>query len=235
MPIDFKYNIKDLTRITRGLDSLHRSAYPVAIRQTLNDLAFEAKKNELKKSAQHNFTVRTPSFFNKFSKVEKATGFNTRTMNAKMGMVGDETANFEQQEVGGSVVHKNIGLMDARVARNLNRKVRRVNYLQKGRTPIDSNRPIKQSGKSNYVANAYAALKQNRLFRHKNFLIKIEKITPKRNGVKIKSKLLYDSKENRKVSLQATRFIEETAIATMHNLPKFFIKNAERQFKKYLK
>ena len=227
--VQFKADTKELAKITKALDGLHKSAFPVAARQTLNDLAFNAKKKELQKTAANNFTVRSRSFFNKFSKVEKASGLDVSKMKANMGMIGKETENFHAQEVGGTVEHSTIPNESARISNSDKKRVRKVNYA-KGRVV----RPRSQK-KKDFPKNAAIAFKQNKLLKHKGVILKIKSIKKTRKGIVIKSDAIYRDELNRNVRITGTDFIQETAMESMKKLNRFYAKNANQRFKKYLK
>ena len=72
-------------QLTAKLEKLHRSAFPSAVRNTLNETAFNAKKL-IPKNTDNNFTIRQKNLFSRFSKVEKATGFDVKSMSSKVGI-----------------------------------------------------------------------------------------------------------------------------------------------------
>ena len=65
-----------LSVFTQQLRKMHRKELPLAIRNTLTDVAVETKKN-IPNSAKRKFTVRNPGFFKAFTGFEKATGLRT--------------------------------------------------------------------------------------------------------------------------------------------------------------
>jgi len=58
----FNINTDDIVQLTLKLEKLHRSAMPVAVRQSLNRAAFNMKKTEIGKSFDRNFIVRRSAF-----------------------------------------------------------------------------------------------------------------------------------------------------------------------------
>ena len=81
----FDVNTDGAIQLTAKLEKLHRSAFPVAVRGTLNDAAFKTK-SLVPKVARSKFTTRQKSFFRAFSTVDKATGFDLRNMKATAGI-----------------------------------------------------------------------------------------------------------------------------------------------------
>lgn len=226
---------KDTKKIAKSLKQLHRSSFPVAVRETLNNTAFDVKKFEIKKSAKQNFIVRNERFFNKFSKVVKANGFNVNAMNSKVGMLDQpESANFHEQEVGGSVKRKNIGLDNSRTSNSKDKKVRKPFWLEKGKRTINAG-TIKPRNKKSFVVAAKKAHKKNKLLRFGRFIIKVNNVRKTKKGIKLTSKLLYSSVRDRKVDLKPTKFIEEAATAAAPRMKRHFQVAANKQFKKYFK
>ena len=66
-------------QLTAKLEKLHRSAFPSAVRNTLNDVAFETK-SLIPKKAEGKFTIRQKNLFKRMSLVNKATGWNINNM-----------------------------------------------------------------------------------------------------------------------------------------------------------
>ncbi len=124
--IKFHINTKPLQNFSKVLTDLHKSALPIAIRGTLNDMAFKMKTVEIAKSTASTFTIRQKNFFKANSKFDPATGFDVKKMVATVGMYDDKlkklgggknfaVSELEQQEKGGNINHKTfIGMRRAR-------------------------------------------------------------------------------------------------------------------------
>ncbi|KKN42121.1 hypothetical protein LCGC14_0716250, partial [marine sediment metagenome] len=69
-------NTDEVVRYSNKLEKLHRSAFPIAIRGTLNNAAFDVKQKTMPVSAEKEFVNRQPNFFKANSKVNMAKGFN---------------------------------------------------------------------------------------------------------------------------------------------------------------
>ena len=107
MPYALNIDTKQITKLTENLRQLHKSAFPVAARQTLNDLAFDMKQKQIGPTAQTTFTVRNKAMFSRFSKVQKAQGLNVSGMVAQSGMIDKGPGKtFDKQEKGGSYEHE---------------------------------------------------------------------------------------------------------------------------------
>ncbi len=234
--------------LTVKLNSLSRSAFPVAVRQTLNDAAFDVKQKTLDTSATKNFIRRSPNFFKRFSGVNKATGFSVSAMRAEVGMtaMGQSTAqtaidHMNQQEGGGGIKGGIDYLKGSRGGSNL-RKVAKSNYLKKSNVLTGPYRR-KGTAKSNFIASAYAALKTGKLMKFKAASGKIffsqvtnmSTVAKGRNKGKmtIKSKLVIQERGG--ITVKATHFSREAAMMTYAKLPSFYQAQAEKQFTKMLK
>lgn len=237
-------NTSAVTRYTERLEELNRSAFPVAVRQTLNDAAFDVKNRTLTKSANKNFTRRSPNFFKTFSRVEKATGFNINSMRSVVGMSANgkksaKTAidNMEKQESGGRISDGAAYLKDARGGSNAKR-VNKSSYFNSGRKLTGPSRS--KNAKSQFIANAFMSKKLNAKFSVKTnegrYLIQVTSIRRTKNGdIKIKSRALMKDRKVSPVNIKATRFMSEAAMMSSKMIETFYVRNANKQFAKVMR
>jgi hypothetical protein len=226
--------------LTDRLAQLSRSALPVAIRQTLNDAAFDVKSKTLDKSASKNFIRRAPTFFRAFSGVNRATGFNIGAMQAEVGMsdMGKPSAHtaidhMPQQEGGGIIKGGADYLKGARAGSN-QKRVTRSNYFDKNKLIKG---PFKKKGteKSNFIASVYAAAKQKKFLSintaHGRYLMRVTSVKKTKKGkITINSRLMI--KDRKAVSIRATHFSQEAAMMTYAKLPDFYTKEATKQIQR---
>jgi len=228
---------KEITRLTGVLRDLHRAAYPNAVRQTLNDLAFDVKQRQMPITAKQLFTVRNPNMFKVFSKVDKATGWDVGAMRAEAGMLDKGAGRtFDEQEEGGTYKHEDVPLTTARVGGNQKGKIQRSNYVNLGK--IDRSKKTRsRSAKSQFIADAYMSKKLGLLFKHNKTLFKTSAFNRLKKGdLKVKLRALYTSKTDQNVKVKATKFIEKTALQTINiKAEKFYKRAANQQFKKFFK
>lgn len=237
MPINFKHDIKDTKGLSRKLQQLNRSAFPVVVRQTLNNTAIDVKKKTLVDTAKDVFIVRSPSFFKRHSKVDFAKGFEIGKMVSSVGMIGDETKNFHEQEIGGTVRRVAIPNTGARTSQSNKRRIAKRYYLQQNAI-VDGNKRTsrRRSNKSQRVADAFIAHKTGKWLWKNETLFEVRRFNKTRSGrVKIKMKPLYSIKRNRSVKIDATNFIEKAALAAIPNMERHFVVAANKQFKKTFK
>lgn len=205
-------------QLTAKLEKIHRSAFPSAVRNTLNDVAFNAKKLVPKK-ADDNFTIRQKNLFNRMTLVNRASGFNVNGMRSAVGIdasKGSLSDGLEKQETGGTIVGRKLIAHDmARTSNSKAKKVKSKNLLSKVRgigTP------------------------QNRIKGSKYFRIKKgSKETVFERVSKTKIMPLYIVRKTKNSRVKASPFINTSAIMASKEMEKLYKKNAEFQFKKYLK
>lgn len=256
----FNINSNEVVKHTARLEKLHRSALPVAIRETLNNAAFDVKKNTMPKTAKE-FKKRQPNFFKANSKVEKANGFDTKSMKAVVGffennLVGKNYAvkDLEQQENGGTINHKSF--IAQKQARK-NGKMVMVNYRMnsfRGKqfikpSSVSVNGKTKEriqikSLKQQFIRAAiYAETKfgkdayvlGGRNTNGNRTLSKILSIRKGRYGLEINRTPLYSVKKGRFVAVKATNFMKRASLETGLSINSFFAENARKQFIKYAK
>lgn len=212
-------NTSAMIGLTNRLNNLHRSAFPSAVRNSLNEVAFDAKKN-IPLIAKENFTIRQKNLFNRFTIVDKAKGFNVNNMVSRVGIDGSKqkklTLGLATQETGGTIIGRKLIAHDlARVSSSPNKKVRTKNYLKN----------INNIGKLG-----------NRRRGSKYFTIKKgNKETIFERVSKSKIVPIYNKRQTRNTRVHAKPFIYPSAIKASQNLDNIYKKQAEYQFAKYLK
>lgn len=216
----FDVNMKGAIELSAKLDKLHRSAFPVAVRSTLNDAAFKTKKL-IPKAAGAKFTVRQKNLFKKFIIVSKAKGFSLDKMSAKVGIDGAATngkriaKGLEAQEVGGTVrSRKLLPMNQARISGSYGKKLRtknrfnKINIAQaKNRKPGSKYVLIKKGSKG----TVFDVSKKN-------------KMTP-----------VYHYRRTNRTRLNARPFIKPSAKLATRKMVQLYSINAEKQFKRLLK
>lgn len=235
MPYQVTIDTRQVEKLSENLKALHKSAFPVAARQTINDLAFDVKKVQLLPTANENFTVRSASMFKNFSRVEKATGFSN--LQSESGMLDKGPAkDFHEQEIGGSIRHDTIPLDQARLSQSKAKKVARANYHDQNRR-IDPNRRSRNlSKKSQFVADAAYANKHGMLIKWNDIMFSVRTFRKNKTGRPlIRMKALYSTKKSRNVNVEPTHFMKEAGMKSLEKAERFFKRAANQQFKKYFK
>jgi hypothetical protein len=151
-------SVRDFTKV---LQQMHKSAFPMAVRGTLNDAVYNVKTDTMPKKAAE-FKKRSPNFFKANSKFEKAEGFNVNSMKATVGFFENKLANastnyavkdLEQQEFGGPIKNKTfIAQKGARVNNKMVRANARMDAF-KGKAIQASSHGKTRTGKSTTIAS----------------------------------------------------------------------------------
>jgi hypothetical protein len=228
---------------TNKLQQMHRSNFPIVIRQTLNDLAFDVKQKELLRHADKEFILRSPSFFKKFSGVKKANGFDIKSMRSEVGIVesteqgGKAAGNLTKQEFGGIMNGEAIYLDVARMSGSKGKKIRMTNALNKTHV---KGAPSKARGrKAQFVANALVALREDKYLKMQTkkggeALFDVKSVSQNIKSRKIDIKLIpiASYKEGRMVNIPKNPFFYPASLSSYEKQGYFFIKNAEKRLNK---
>lgn len=237
-------NNDKVIEFTDKLEQLHRSAFPSAVRNTINDAAFDMKRREILRSAKSNFNrVKSPTFFRKFTQVNKASGFNVKTMESVVGFSNSNDpkirrviSGMKKQEFGGRINDGSRYLKASRGGR-INSKVKQQNYFSKQKLLKGS---TKTRGKD-LVAKAYQSASTGKSFslntRKGNFIVRTKKFSSNRRSRRTSFKLDFLMMDRSKSPslIKGTRFIKEAGVSSSMKINSFYVKNAEFQIKKNFK
>lgn len=234
-------NTDALQQHTKRLEMLHRSALPSAVRGALNDAVFDVKTKTMLASAKTNFTERQPNFFKANSRFENATGWNIGTMKSTVGFVegglkgGDNYAvkDLDQQEHGGAIGHKTfIPLEPARVGKSKSKVVRANARLASIKNIVKTRLATGKNKKERFVKSAVHAGKGGFVLSD-GILWRINSVKRKDGNTVFNKTALYSEKKGRSVNVKQTQFMEKASLKTANKLDLFYIKQAERQLRKF--
>jgi hypothetical protein len=239
-------NTDEVVSFTNKLEKMHRSALPVAIRTALSSAAFDVKTKSMPKSANKAFTNRDKNFFKAKSKVNKANGFNIKTMKASVGFVGGEKSqairDLEDQESGGTIKGRSfIPIDSARVGGSNSKKIRKQNRISDIRDIIDVRKAKGKNKKQKFVGAAIKTKSTNKLVlgnensKGNRTLYRIKSVNKRGGGVKIKKVALYSYKKNRAVTVKPTNFMKMASLESTKKIESFFIKEAKKQIERLRK
>jgi hypothetical protein len=231
--------------LTAKLERLTKSAFPSAVRSTLNDAAFEMKKVNILASAKVNMTIRNPTVFKKFTGVKRASGFNVSSMYAEVGFIPKDGVSgskvpegMEHNEVGGSDDTGAMYLGKARTSNSLKKRVRRAARFDK--TKLVKGRVSTKKRVSNTM-NLISSFEEKRptMIKSKKgtFVVQVLDIQYNMGTKKHDFKLdfLMRGRKKFKANAKATHFNREAAIKTSKQIEGFYSANATFQFNKVLK
>lgn len=239
-------NTDAVIALTAKLERLHKSAFPSAVRSTLNDSAFLMKQKNILESAKNNMTVRNQSFFKRYTGVKRATGFKVNSMYSESGFSNSNDIKakkalegMEHNEVGGSDNTGAMYLPKARTSNSAMRLVRRKSRFDKSKLA---------KGTSSYMRSKKLANIQNMVasFQEKDptyietskgkFLVQVKSYKKNANGkIDIKLDFLMRSRRQHVAKAKATHFVKEASLKTAKQIESFYVKNATYQIKKFWK
>ena len=213
--MEIKVDTTELGRLSRALIQFRRSAFPSVTRSTLNDLAFETKKN-VNKLSYNQFTIRErprQNIFNTGILVEKAKYDRIETMKSSVGLNGQSrwgnlSKSVSKQELGGTIDKKSmIPLNTVRVSRSNKKKItkkKNISKLNFSRGNTGGYFKFKAKNGKQYIAE------------------------PVGRGKRRKLRLLYTYKKGRSVRMKKRPFLMPSAIKASFKTTEFFRKNARR-------
>lgn len=210
-------NASEVVKFTNKLEKLHRSALPVAVRQTLNDAAKDMKisgkgyNGTIEREFKKNFTIRAKNF------IRSHTGFN----NSK------NTFDINQMESSAGVLEGKSGAGDRLAIQE------RGGNLERERIPTDIVR-INEDNRSlvskKFYYNKFKDFPKGQIIRDKEkTIIKTDwgVLMVSRGGI---WKTLYSLK--RHIRIPKAPFNAPAALSTLTRLDAFYVKNAEKKLAK---
>lgn len=215
--------------MTNKLEKLHRSALPVAVRNTLNSAAFDVKQRSLLSTTKKEFEERRKNFFKANSRVRKAKGFDIRTMKSMIGFINAEknqaVDDLEKQEKGGRIKGRSFIPMDtARISNSLKKNVRKPNRItniraiDRIRSKKNFHKIVRKVGVGGHII-------------YKNTLFEIKKI----NRGKIKLKPLFSFQKGREANIKATHFMKRSSMESTKRIARFYNIEGKKQIKRLMK
>lgn len=250
-------NTDAVVALTNKLDKLHKSAFPVAVRTTLNSAAFDMKKDKLLKSAKDVFEQRSPNFFKAFSRVEQAKGFDVGSMKStvgftEQGLQGGATnkavEDLQDQEEGGSISGRSF--IPQKRARKAGRGVTKAEFRISDIRSLKFIDADKVSFKGSYRRRGQrfirAAIKAKMLYGNNAYILgnyspkgtrtlfKVSEISSdmKSRKIKIKTIPLYTVKKGYAAKVKPTKFSQRAAIASAKYMEDHYIKAAKKQIER---
>ena len=243
-----KLDADSVIKLTVKLDKLHRSALPSAVRNTLNNAAFQTKK-EIPIQGAKRFITRRKTFLKAFSTVDKANGFKINSMVSMAGInskKGADIANeLEKQEFGGNLdTSRLVPHDDARISRSKERRLKRKNRLNKleAHKASKAYRSHRGTKKSKFVAavmSTAASGKKYMLLENKGtgmiYELKGLKRSKGSRGARFKLKKVFYLKKADNANVNGRGFIRAAKTEASKKINIFYKKNAEYQLKKHWK
>ncbi len=230
--MNIKIDISSHKKYVDILQGMHRKNFPLAVRSTINDAAFETKK-KIPETASEKFHTRSKTLFRAHTGVNRATGFDLNTMESAVGIGGNKAKKNSQlakglatQEKGGVIKsRKLIPHNRSRISNNLRKKVRKVNHFDRikiGRTNPGNG----QKGKGR--TTRYLLIEKG----NKGTVFKV---IPRAGKRKDKLVPLYHFRNNTNSRVKRSSYIKDASLQVQKEIPSFFEKNAKFRILKELK
>ena len=238
---------KELVKLVVRLERTRRSAYPAAIRDTLNSLAFDVKQKTLIEETNRDFINRNKNFFKVFSQVQPARGFNVKTMRSVVGMTeaprggkpSQAGRNMKPRQVGGSGIDGRtlIPMDTARTSKSNRKGVRKTFRLNElDRRKLYNTRESKgRTPKQQLIKTVLVAAKEagpGALILHNDTLFSLKKVASGRRQKQLLLDLIpiYSYKDGRKAKVGKTsNFTYRASKRSQKKTPEFWRKQANRQ------
>jgi hypothetical protein len=249
--IALEVNNDQVYKFTARLKSMHKSDFPIAVRQTLNDLAFDTKQKTLPNEFKRQFTRRNKTFLKSQSGVKKVDGWNVSTMQSEVGITpreqgGEAAKELTLQEFGGVKRKSNIYIKAARGGSN-KRPVQPARYFNKmdklrgkpswGNKYARKSHYNMRSRKANFIASAITAHKLGKLLmwnsKSGQTLFLIQSIYLGANGIaRVNAIPIADYEQNRMLRIKARPFLKPASDKSQVKAEQFFIRNAKKRFER---
>lgn len=249
---DIQVNFREIKGVEKALNELDKSAIPIAIRETLNDLAFRVRKVDMPKEyhkamvakGQGKRLTRTKLF-----QVDKAEGFDVDNMRSEMGAIkgfGAIAQGMKTQQAGANIVNR--GYIPVEGARgSVTSPVKKSAYLDTVKGKLLNRRKVSRRTKagtkaSRVIADLFMAKKLGLFivgrnaqgkFGKDNIYLRTQKVTfagrgPKREGKNFNNKRMYVHKN--RVTNRPTAFLNKAGLSGLKKFEKMYQKNLQKQF-----
>ena len=235
----FNINMDAAVVMTNKLEKLHRSALPVAVRETLNSAAFDVKQRSLLQTTSKTFEQRKKTFFKAKSRVVKAKGFNVKTMHSTIGFIdGDKNQavdDLEKQERGGHIKGRSFIPMDtARISNSLKKNVRKKDRISGIRGIVDARKAKGVNNRQKFVKSVFHAGKGGHVltkWKGKQILWKVNSLK-KTKGGSFKLTPLFSFQKGRAAKIKSTHFMQRSQSQSARLIPRFFNIEGKKQIKR---
>lgn len=235
-------NSDELVTFSNKLEKLSRTAFPNAVRKTLNEVALDVKKRTLQRSAASVFTLRKKNFFKRFSRVMFVQ--ERRVVNKMESVVGMDSTrlsgannfaveNLHEQEYGGMIGGRTfVPAKQSRVSKSWARNVKRQNRISEAKKIGKA----KGNTKKAWLAAAAEVGVGGLIFgTFSPTVFRITKIT-KDGGTKVKTEPVYHFKKGKKFTPdpKARGFARRASELSAQTMNQVFIKVAKNRFERTL-
>lgn len=210
---DFNLNNHEVVELANRLEKLHKSAAPVAVRQTLNTVAFIGRRESLKRFGKDNI-IRNRLFIRSHNIVNRSPNtFEISKMNSEFGIIKNKSFagnNMDDLEFGASITNRDMPTRSTRKDKVIKNKISPGFYKKFYKNK--SKGVIYKSGES-------------KIIKTKDRLLRI-----KRGGA-ISTLYIFNASFN----IKKRPFVSYGGEFASKSLVKVFRKHAVKRFEKYLR
>ena len=232
----------ELLALSKALDDTDRAALPVSIRSTLNDLGFNTR-TIIPYTAMQRMNIRRPAFFRRFTRVDKAVGFDVETMQCQVGIILGQpsaTRGMAVQERGATITNRGEAPTVAARGGSEMSQVKKRNYLE----TVQSNLVVgpsrkRASKKSEFMAKIYMARKRKLFIQDEHGNIIRPRTKPTKSGrgeaqqVDFKMEVVY--RKLGTVTVQPTHFVRDSGLAAVMQINRIYFKHVQKQVARVMK
>lgn len=234
---------------TEKLERLPKTVLPKAVKETLNAMALDLKKNTMPKSANRNFVNREKNFFKANSKINFAKGSDISFMSAEIGFLSQTSKknkqaveDLTQQEKGGTIGgRKYIPTKNARISKNSSKKISKKNRLKEIgiRNIVRSSDVLGKSRGQKFVHAVFLAGRggfvQSKLKNGVKMVWRVNSLNRTKKGqFKLTAMYIVNDSKTIKVN-RATHFMKNASEETHKIAPKLFTREAKNRFERHLR
>lgn len=241
--IVLKIDSSELVKHANRLEKIKKSAFPIAVRGTLNKAAFNTKQKTIPASTSKHFVQRNKTFFKANSGVDMARGYDVKSMKSVVGFTPNKiranpysVPELEQQEYTGKINYRS--LIPYRWARKGNSNdgpvLTRYRVKNIKRKLLDSMRG-NGSRKARFVRAAYRAGRGGFVMGNfkKASIFAITGVRKVRGRPVITKIPIYSYQQGRSIRIKrGTAFMREATNKSAAQLNRFFVEEANRQYAK---
>lgn len=209
----FNIDSSQIQLFKQKLEKIHRSAVPVAVRQSLNEAAYQMKSVILPSEFKNDFTIRRPTFVKSHSAFTRSKNtFEIQYMSSECGIIRGKSISgnrLELQERGGVV-------SDRAVPINKN-----------GVSPTRMNERNESKQSAIYYYRKFRNAKKGVIMRNrKRTIIKTDDyLFEVRAGGEWRTLYVLNSTAR----IKPKRFIEPAGTMAASRIPYYFIRNAQKK------
>lgn len=230
-------NTDAVVSFTNTLEKMTKSAFPFAIRNTLNSMALDVKMKTMPAQAQKAFVNREKTFFKSQSRVQFASGYNINAMKSTVGFISSNlkynnyaVKDLEDQEEGGEISNRTfVPTNEARLGKNKAGKITARTRLKRINRIVDASKVTGKSPQVRFIHAVHEAGKGGFVLSGKK-LWRIDSISKKG---KIKKTYIYSFKKGRKVKVKPTYFMRKASELSAKKGEMLYIDNVKRTIAKY--